>query len=108
MQRSLDVLDIDVERNAYGRQIDSRIAHVSRLKEGEMEAVFIRAPIIRRVGADARVLGTYLGIQCGSLKITIWPPRFTQNYLIRLPSIDALLTVFNVLAFLRKHTQRII
>src|ERR1700686_145737 len=56
-QRSLGLMDIDVERNAYGRQLDSRIA---RLKpeglEGDLEAVFIRAPIIRRVGDQARVL----------------------------------------------------
>src|SRR5262249_56878734 len=43
-QASLDLMDIDVERNAYGRQIDSRIAQVP-VEGGEMEAVFIRAPI---------------------------------------------------------------
>jgi|SRR5579884_1385447 len=62
-QASLDLMDIDVERNAYGRQLDSRVARV-RSESGsglgeEMEAVFIRAPIIRRVGAAARVLATY-------------------------------------------------
>src|SRR5450755_2459512 len=67
-QESLGLMDIDVERNAYGRQIDSRVAHVTpeaefaaRTHEGEMEAVFIRAPVIRRVGAHARVLARYKG-----------------------------------------------
>lgn len=59
-QPSLDVLDIDVERNAYGRQIDSRVASIE-MEEGVMEAVFIRAPIIRRTGPGVRVLANYLG-----------------------------------------------
>ena len=60
MQESLRLMDIDVERNAYGRQLDSRIVHLK--PEGgdrDMEAVFIRAPIIRRVGEDAKVLARY-------------------------------------------------
>lgn len=59
-QASLGLMDIGVERNAYGRQLDSRIArlHPEGL-EGDLEAVFIRAPIIRRVGHHARVLATY-------------------------------------------------
>ena len=67
-QESLGLVDIDVERNGYGRQIDSRIAQVmpeaefaARTHPGEMEAVFIRAPVIRRVGPRARVLARYHG-----------------------------------------------
>src|SRR5262249_17885313 len=48
-QPSLQMMDIDVERNAYGRQLDSKVAKVSTA-EGDLEAVFIRAPIIRDVG----------------------------------------------------------
>jgi pyridoxal 5'-phosphate synthase pdxT subunit len=59
-QTSLNLIDIDVERNAYGRQIDSRIAQIDS-PEGGLEAVFIRAPIIRRTGADVRVLASYQG-----------------------------------------------
>lgn len=59
-QRSFGLLDIDIERNAYGRQIDSRIAPIAT-EEGEVEGVFIRAPIIRRVGEGVRVLATYRG-----------------------------------------------
>ncbi|HVN05438.1 MAG TPA: pyridoxal 5'-phosphate synthase glutaminase subunit PdxT [Bryobacteraceae bacterium] len=65
-QESLGLMDIDVERNAYGRQIDSRVARLTpepefaaRTHAGEMEAVFIRAPIIRRTGRQARVLARY-------------------------------------------------
>jgi pyridoxal 5'-phosphate synthase pdxT subunit len=67
-QRSLKLMDLTVERNGYGRQIDSRVAQVApaaefeqRTHPGDLEAVFIRAPIIRRAGPDARVLATYQG-----------------------------------------------
>ncbi|MCW5978081.1 MAG: pyridoxal 5'-phosphate synthase glutaminase subunit PdxT [Bryobacteraceae bacterium] len=63
-QESLGLVDIGVERNAYGRQVDSRVARVPLAEEnggGEMEAVFIRAPIIRRVGEGVRVLARYNG-----------------------------------------------
>ncbi len=59
-QASLGLMDLTVERNGYGRQIDSRIAQI--LLAGEpAEAVFIRAPIIRRVGAHVKVLAEYQG-----------------------------------------------
>ena len=67
-QQSLALMNLTVERNGYGRQIDSRVAHVvpapefeQRTRSGELEAVFIRAPIIRRVGPEAHVLATYQG-----------------------------------------------
>lgn len=58
-QRSLALLDLTVERNAYGRQIDSRIAQIE-VNGHSTEAVFIRAPVIRRIGPDANILATYL------------------------------------------------
>jgi 5'-phosphate synthase pdxT subunit len=61
-QRSLGLMDISVERNGYGRQLDSRIARLQ--PEGfdhDLEAVFIRAPIIRRTGSGAKVLAIYQG-----------------------------------------------
>lgn len=58
-QRSLALMDLTVERNGYGRQLDSRIAKLD--VEGiDIEAVFIRAPIIRRAGPEVKVLATYL------------------------------------------------
>jgi len=67
-QASFHLMDIGVERNAYGRQIDSRVTEIDagpeferRTAPGKLEAVFIRAPIIRRVGSDVRVLVTYAG-----------------------------------------------
>ena len=58
-QASLNLMDIEVERNGYGRQLDSRIVTLT-LPDGDMEAVFIRAPIIRKTGAGVKVLATYL------------------------------------------------
>ncbi len=56
-QRSFGVLDIDVQRNAYGRQNDSVILHAdTTLPGGAMEMVFIRAPRISRVGPGVDVL----------------------------------------------------
>jgi pyridoxal 5'-phosphate synthase pdxT subunit len=56
-QRSLGLLDITVERNAYGRQIDSTILNLeSELAGGPMEMVFIRAPRITRTGGSVEVL----------------------------------------------------
>lgn len=50
-QKSLAVLDITVERNAYGRQIDSTILTApTKLEGGPLEMVFIRAPRITRTG----------------------------------------------------------
>jgi len=67
-QESLGMLDIDVERNGYGRQIDSRVAEIEpeaefreRSAPGKLEAVFIRAPIIRRAGPRTTVLARYRG-----------------------------------------------
>jgi pyridoxal 5'-phosphate synthase pdxT subunit len=65
-QPALKVMDLAVERNAYGRQIDSRVVRIEpeaafaeRTEPGELEAVFIRAPIIRQLGGETRVLARY-------------------------------------------------
>lgn len=58
-QPSLGLMDMTVQRNGYGRQIDSRIEQIDLPDSGSTEAVFIRAPIIRRVGPETNVLATY-------------------------------------------------
>lgn len=56
-QASLGVLDIAVERNAYGRQIDSAIlTEPTKLPGDPLEMVFIRAPRITRIGAGVENL----------------------------------------------------
>ncbi len=58
-QPQLGVLDVIVERNAFGRQVESFEAdlRVTGLAD-PMRAVFIRAPWIEKVGADVEVLAT--------------------------------------------------
>lgn len=56
-QPGLDVLDITIRRNAYGRQIDSAILEAaSSFGDEPLEMVFIRAPRIERVGEGVEVL----------------------------------------------------
>jgi len=89
-QESLGFMDIDVERNAYGRQVDSRVAVIepepdfeSRTSAGKMEAVFIRAPIIRRLGAGANVLVRYNGdavlVEQGRHMAATFHPELTKD-----------------------------
>jgi 5'-phosphate synthase pdxT subunit len=58
-QKSLAALDIAVERNAYGRQIDSTILTAqTTLPGGPLEMVFIRAPRITRTGPSVETLAS--------------------------------------------------
>ena len=58
-QNSLAALDITVQRNAYGRQIDSTILTAeTTLPGGPLEMVFIRAPRITRTGPQVEILAT--------------------------------------------------
>lgn len=84
-QPSLGLMDISIERNAYGRQIDSRIAEVTTEDRGgrPMEAVFIRAPIIRRAGPGAQVLASYAGdpvwVEQGRHMVTTFHPELSSD-----------------------------
>ena len=67
-QESLGLIEMGVERNSYGRQLDSHVARLLPEEElirktgpGEVEAVFIRAPRIRRVGGEVSVYLRYQG-----------------------------------------------
>lgn len=81
-QESLGLLDIAVERNAYGRQVHSQVTRVP-FDGGEIEAVFIRAPIIRRVGPAARVLASYGGdpvlVEQGRHLVATFHPELTAD-----------------------------
>ena len=60
-QRCFGALDASVRRNAYGRQVDSFEADLPVASMGEvpLRAVFIRAPVIERIGADVEVLARF-------------------------------------------------
>src|ERR1700675_4487613 len=56
-QQSLGLADIAVIRNGYGRQLASAVRHgATAISPEPIEMVFIRAPIIERVGPDVEVL----------------------------------------------------
>ena len=62
-QRSFGAIDIDVRRNGYGRQVDSFEDQLSVMGlDGPFHGVFIRAPVVERVGADVEVLATVDGV----------------------------------------------
>ena len=63
-QRSFGVLDVDVRRNAFGRQVDSFETDlgVDGVAGGAFPAVFIRAPVVERVGAGVEVLASVAGL----------------------------------------------
>jgi 5'-phosphate synthase pdxT subunit len=87
-QESLGLLDIAVERNAYGRQIDSSVKHgeCPELSSAPVEMVFIRAPMIRRVGPGVKVLGSAQGlpvlVEQGHLLAATFHPELTANEVI--------------------------
>jgi pyridoxal 5'-phosphate synthase pdxT subunit len=92
-QPSLGLIDIGVERNAYGRQLESRIATLRpEGLDGDLEAVFIRAPIIRRVGADAKVLASYQGnpvlVEQGRHLVATFHPELTSDNRVHLIFLD--------------------
>jgi 5'-phosphate synthase pdxT subunit len=88
-QPLLNLMDITVERNAFGRQVDSFEVDlkVPFLKDGEevpYHAVFIRAPIIKNVYGEARVLlslpdGRIIAAQQGKLLATSFHPELTED-----------------------------
>jgi 5'-phosphate synthase pdxT subunit len=62
-QLPLGAIDVTVRRNGYGRQPESFEADlaVARLADGLFRGVFIRAPVVERVGPDVEVLAEYDG-----------------------------------------------
>ena len=83
-QRSLGLLDAIVERNAYGRQIDSNILTAeTALAGGPLEMVFIRAPRIAATGPGVLVLARRDGfatlVRQGSLLAATFHPELSAD-----------------------------
>jgi len=82
--RGFNLIDISVERNAYGRQADSFVGTVEApALGGEMPAVFIRAPKIRRVGEGVEVLAARGGepvlVRQGNVVAATFHPELTED-----------------------------
>ena len=80
------VMDIKVNRNAFGRQVDSFETEISIpvLGEKPLTGVFIRAPLIESVGKEAEVLarlddGTIVAARQGKLLVCSFHPELTDD-----------------------------
>ncbi len=87
-QPTLGLLDVEVARNAFGRQIDSFEADIPmQLYEGArhqlVHGVFIRAPYITRCGAEVSVLGRYqekvVAVRQQHILATAFHPELTDD-----------------------------
>ncbi|MDE2769361.1 MAG: pyridoxal 5'-phosphate synthase glutaminase subunit PdxT [Chloroflexota bacterium] len=85
-QPLLNLLDITVERNAFGRQTDSfeTDLEIEGISGGPFPAVFIRAPVVRDVGPGVQVLsrledGTIVAVRRGRLFGTAFHPELTGD-----------------------------
>jgi 5'-phosphate synthase pdxT subunit len=90
-QPLLSIMDITVERNAFGRQVDSFEAELDIAallpasgSNTPYHAIFIRAPIIETVSGDAQVLSTLpdgriVAAMQGKLLATSFHPELTQD-----------------------------
>jgi pyridoxal 5'-phosphate synthase pdxT subunit len=82
----LGVMDIVVDRNAFGRQIDSFTVSLEIQQFGDkpIEATFIRAPIIKEVGSGVSILsqlddGTIVAAQQKNMLATAFHPELTKD-----------------------------
>ncbi len=84
-QVQLGVLDVVVQRNAFGRQVESfeEDVEVTGVEGGPVHAVFIRAPWIDKVGDDVEVLAQVAGhpvmVREGSVFATSFHPELTDD-----------------------------
>jgi 5'-phosphate synthase pdxT subunit len=83
-QQSLGLMDISVERNSYGRQLDSFVREIeTALGDEPMEAVFIRAPRITGIGPGVEVLSTIEGepvmVRQNNLLAATFHPELTSD-----------------------------
>lgn len=81
---SLDLMDITVVRNAYGRQLASDVFLLpTKLRPEPLEMVFIRAPIIESAGKDVAILAERDGkpvlVEQGRAMAATFHPELTQD-----------------------------
>ncbi len=85
-QPILGLIDIKVNRNAFGRQVDSFEVDlpVKPLGDEPFHAIFIRAPLVTKAGKGVDVLakledGGIVGVQSGHLLATAFHPELTDD-----------------------------
>lgn len=79
----LGLLDVGVRRNAYGRQVDSFESDLEVTGVGRVRGVFIRAPMVERVGPGVEVLAEHEGhpvvVRQGSLLASTFHPEIAGD-----------------------------
>ena len=82
----LEIMDIGVQRNAFGRQIDSfeQDLKITGFDETPYHAIFIRAPVIKRVGSGVSIMaslqdGRPVAVQQANLMATSFHPELTKD-----------------------------
>ena len=83
-QKSLGLMDMTVVRNAYGRQLSSDVFLLpTKLKDEPLEMVFIRAPLIEKIGAGVEVLAERDGkpvlVEQGRMMAATFHPELTED-----------------------------
>lgn len=88
-QPLVGVMDVQVKRNAFGRQVDSfetdlDIPEIKNGDESPFHAIFIRAPLMEAVGPNVDVLakledGTIVAARQGNLLATSFHPELTRD-----------------------------
>ena len=82
-QFSFNILDIEIERNAYGRQIESFETDLTLKNIGYVRGVFIRAPKITYTNSNINIIGTYKNspvlIQQNNILASTFHPELTEN-----------------------------
>ena len=92
-QASLGALNVTVERNAYGRQIDSSIQTTdTKLPGGPLETVYIRAPRIVKTGPQVEVLAERDGfpvlVEQGNILAATFHPELSSDRRVHQHFVD--------------------
>jgi len=93
-RRHLGLIDVEVDRNAYGRQVASFEADLRLRDEDEaLRGVFIRAPRVREVGRDVEVLAEHDGepvlLRQGRFLVASFHPELTEDTRVHELFLDA-------------------
>jgi pyridoxal 5'-phosphate synthase pdxT subunit len=99
----LGLVDIAVDRNAYGRQVASFEADLDVAGEEEpLRGVFIRAPRVREVGDDVEVLAEHAGepvlLRQGRFLVASFHPELTEDTRVHELFLDAVREAMSVRA----------
>ena len=97
-QRGFDLIDLTVRRNGYGRQLDSFEVDLDVVGlDAPFHAVFIRAPLVERIGADVEVLAVHDGVpvlvRSGRCTVAAFHPELTDDTRLHRLFVEHLTTI---------------